>query len=258
MAHSKHSASLDIDATLACTDENSLDQRTTFESLELFTNPERASLRSRIYLLDMVDVSHRAGTGKRTRMWGVFRPYSKEFMKFCPSYFRHTNIFSAGRPKYVKAMAETLFLDVKSSPSVVFNSENCDIADDNRYVYKRLSDLTSQSALCGEVDEKSIFHLDDREDTISMNIGNGIVIPAYTPNLTGTPQQIINEILKPDVALLQLMCWLLLPEVMYCTDVRTLDKSTIFTTSVETYITQLEAADAEDTFSDDAYPSESF
>lgn len=241
MSKPEHSLSLDIDATLACTDENSLERAPTFESLELFTNPTRAHLRSRVYLLDMIDVTSEAGTGRRTKMWGVFRPYTKEFMQFCTTHLKHTLIFSAGRPKYVKAMSEVLFMDTEIPPSVIFDSEKCDIG--KYHVHKRLSDIISDPSLCGEVDEKSIFHIDDREDTFSLNVGNGIVIPAYAPKLTGTPEEVIEEILKPDVALLQLMCWLSLPEVVNCEDVRTLDKSTIFTTSVEEYLQRLESSD---------------
>lgn len=93
--------------------------------------------------------------------------------------------------------------------------------------------------LQGEANETNTLHIDDRDDTFSQNEHNGIKIPAYSPNLDGTPEEIIESILQPDDTLLKLMCWLSLLEVRNCTDVRKLDKSTIFTTSIADYMLKL-------------------
>jgi hypothetical protein len=234
----KFNISLDIDATLACTDDVPLDNTSTFESLELYTNPERASIRSRFYVLDMVDVMGQIGKGKRMRMWGVTRPYLHEFLQFCESYFNHTIIWSAGKPKYVEAMTDILFPEIKFQPSMVFNSLDCDIG--KSHVYKPLFDIFNREELNGEVNETNIFHVDDRSDTFSKNVDNGIIIPPYSPQLQGSPDDIIASINKKDDTLLQLMCWLSLPEVINCDDIRKLDKTNIFTTSVSEYIERLE------------------
>lgn len=244
MSKKAHSLSLDIDATLACTDETYLENTPTFESLELFTNPKRAHLRSRVYLLDMIDVSGDVGTGKRVKMWGVLRPYATEFMNFCANHNKHTLIYSAGKPKYVDAMTKVLFVDSEIPPSVIYAADKCDIG--THHVYKPLSTILSEPEVCNEIDEKNTFHVDDRNDVTLYNKENGIVIPPYVPDLTGTVEEVIEEILKPDIALLQLMCWLSLPEVVNSEDVRTLDKSTIFTTSIESYMIQLSSSEEEE------------
>jgi hypothetical protein len=73
------------------------------------------------------------------------------------------------------------------------------------------------------------YHLDDRDDVCLKNPRNGIKIPEYDPAFT--PEGIV----KDDIALIQLMYWLMLPEVLATTDIRMLDKSKIFTTPLTKY-----------------------
>ena len=73
------------------------------------------------------------------------------------------------------------------------------------------------------------------ETSRQFKINNDIstnLIPKFEPND-------LHEINKDDATLLQLMGWLCTPEVLNCTDYRTLDKSKIFNISVEEYATRI-------------------
>jgi hypothetical protein len=76
---------------------------------------------------------------------------------------------------------------------------------------------------------ETVLALDDNSMTFQLNPGNGVLIPAYEPAPT------VEAMRRDDHALLQLKYWLLQPSVMRAKDVRQLDKTRIFTTSLESY-----------------------
>lgn len=221
---SKFSISLDLDNTLVCSTED----MNSFEKLQLYSNSHNAMLRSRVYQVSMVDVVSTIGSGVKTSMWGIYRPHLKTFLNFCNEYFTHCFVYSAGLPKYVDAICEILPSSDNFQPSIIYNRTHC-ITTPEGEVNKPLTKFYENYYLDPIVTPKTLLHLDDLEETFSLNVLNGIQIPAYSPSFTR------EGILASDDSLLKLMAWLSLPEVMECNDVRQLDKSKIFSTSLDEY-----------------------
>lgn len=216
---------LDLDSTLV----HSSGIMEEYERLEIASNPKRKVLLDRLYNFQLVDVMDPPGTGMTTVMWGTKRPHLAEFLTFASTYFEEIIIWSAGQPKYVHAIADVIFPDTffgdPTKRSIrILTSEDCVMQ--GRWVYKPISKLAN-------VNPAYCFCLDDRDDTFSKNSQNGIKIPAYEPSPT------VESIMADDVALVQLMCWLSLPEVMNASDVRQLNKKSIFTTPLSTYYAQI-------------------
>jgi hypothetical protein len=220
---SNHSISLDIDATLVCSDDN----MKNFEDLQIYTDPRRTKLRSRIYTINMIDVIDVPGSGIKTPMWGVFRPHVHEFLIFASIYFRHVNIWSAGRNQYVNAISSLLFPDPDFQPTIIYDWDHCVSGSD--FLHKPLIKMHREPNTLNEMTFANTFALDDRDDTFSINPLNGIKIPPYEPSFT------MEGLMAEDESLLQLMHWLMLPDVRYSTNVQDLDKSKIFTTPLSVY-----------------------
>jgi len=211
---------LDLDSTLI----HSYSDMKKYEKLKIHSlNHE---LKERVYDFELVDVSETPGSGIINKMWGIYRPHLKEFIHFACMYFEEIRIWSAGKFKYVSAIVDSIFDgDRNKLPSVVKTYEDCQMTGNN--IYKPLKKFD-----CGDMNR--IFALDDRSDTFSLNPGNGIKIPIYEPNAT------LKDIMEDEICLLQLMYWFKLPEVMSSVNVTLLDKSKIFTTSLQSYESRLE------------------
>jgi hypothetical protein len=204
---------LDLDSTLLHT----CDDMGVWDSLEIYTNPRNAKLRSRVYYFDLIDVTEKIGTGSKTVLWGVLRPHVHTFLRFCHDYFENIIVWSAGQKKYVHAICDFLFQEFDKQPVVIFSYENCEIG--SNYIYKTLSKFQN-----GEINIpiNTMYALDDYDATFSKNKDNGLHIPPYEPEFD------YNGIMEDDKTLLNLMYWLTNPEVMNATDVRRLDKSACF------------------------------
>lgn len=211
---------LDLDETLVSTQEEE-NMQDLFE-LKILADPRNMVLRSRTYHLMLDDMGvGREGSGTRNEMWGITRPYTHEFLLFCFSYFKNVVVWSAGQKDYVHALVDYLFKDFPQPHLILTRDDTKKGSDGNpykplRYVYERLPDANATNTL----------HLDDWDLTYRDNKQNGVHIPKYSPDLN------IKAMVKDDVALLQFMNWLQLPEVIASNDVRTLDKSKIFLKSV--------------------------
>lgn len=208
---------LDLDSTLIFTS----DSFESFETLELYTNPQHSHLRPRVYKFDVIDVVDKPGTGVKSSMWGVLRPHVHDFLNFCFDYFENIIVWSAGQLKYVHAICDILFVDVNREPVLIYSFEDCERTDN--YLYKPLVKITNQEFKHITMDKMLI--LDDNEITFSKNKDNALHISAYEPNLT--PEGIVEN----DMTLVNLTKWLMLPEVIDCKDVRKLDKTNCFTCS---------------------------
>jgi hypothetical protein len=204
---------LDLDSTLLHT----CDDMGIWDSLEIYTNPRNAKLRSRVYYFDLIDVTEKIGTGSKTVLWGVLRPHVHTFLRFCHDYFENIIVWSAGQKKYVHTICDFLFQEFDKQPVVIFSYENCEIG--SNYIYKTLSKFQN-----GEVNIpiNTMYALDDYDATFSKNKDNGLHIPPYEPEFD------YNGIMEDDKTLLNLMYWLTNPEVMNASDVRKLDKAGCF------------------------------
>ena len=147
--------------------------------------------------------------------WGVTRPHLDMFIRFCFDRFNNVIVWSAGQYDYVHQMVKTIFVD--RPPNLILTREDC--TSKGGLLTKPLSKVYSR---VDGANETNTLIVDDRETVYSLdNPDNGINIPAYSPS----PMELEMD----DRAFLQLMRYMMLPEVVQSTDVRTLDKSKIFT-----------------------------
>lgn len=218
---------LDLDQTLIATQEN-ID---SLKQLEIFSNPKLLELRNRSYYMTIDDLGA-AGAGTLYDFWGVTRPHIDEFLTFCFSYFKIVAVWSAGKRPYVEAIVDHIFRDIRQ-PHIIFTHDDINIGPGG-HVEKLLTKMMdSNTVLRRYMSLQNTLAIDDNSMTYHKNVGNGVLIPAYEPKLN------IKSLSSDDTVLLQLKYWLLQPEVINARDVTILDKSKIFTTSVETYKSHL-------------------
>ena len=207
---------LDIDNTLLY----ATDGTQWMEKLNVYRNPKLIGIRDRVFTSNMVDVVTPTGKGELVTMSGILRPDVKEFIAFCFAYFRVVCIWSAGKEKYVHKMTDILTSHIPNKPNLIFSYYQCDRS--NGDIVKPLNFIYETPGMDEFLSPENTLVLDDRESTFSRNPENGIMIPLFEPQFT------VAGLTRHDNALRQLMNWLLLPEVINCEDVRTLDKSSIF------------------------------
>lgn len=208
-------AVFDIDETLVHTFEEAA--RPHLQSLGLMEDPLLMYLRSRLYVLPLVDLS-RTGDNSMNLYWGIMRPGLKNFLRFSLKYFNKVCIWSAGHRDYVEKVCTNIFRGT-DGPSVIFSSNDCDKIGSHNI--KPLSKMFNHPNCVGMTPENTIV-IDDRASTFSQNPLNGIQIPAYLPEET------IDGMSREELSLRKLTDWLLLDEVIKCTDIRNLDKSVVF------------------------------
>jgi hypothetical protein len=215
---------LDLDETLVNTQDNTQ----SLCDLKILTDPKLVKLRTRIYHINIEELEG-PGCGSNYGYWGVIRPFTKEFLKFCFDYFRYVIVWSAGKRFYVEAIVDHLFKDLPK-PHYIFSYDDT--------VFKRKGDdkitikpLTKLYAAVNKkygnnlMNETTTLAIDDTETTFSENVENGIKIPAYQITEYEVAPT-IEDITRSDERLKQLMNWL--NANRGAKDVRVLDKSRIF------------------------------
>lgn len=217
----EHSIILDLDQTLIyCYDEDDVE---ILRKNGIFTKPEYFDIRKRLFKLSLDDVMEKKkGVGVKTVLWGIIRPHVTEFLKFCFNHFKVVTVWSAGKRKYVEAIVDILFKNIKR-PHVVFSYDNCErTKNKENKIIKPISKMLQEiDSLDKYMSLQTTFSLDDTEYTFSIpNKENGIKIPAYVPH--ATPE----EIRKDDLSLLKLISWF--SQNNLCTDIRNLTKAEIF------------------------------
>jgi hypothetical protein len=218
---------LDLDQTLIAT-QDSVD---SLKSLNILSDPNLISLRNRVYYITIEDLE-KPGIGTKYDFWGVTRPHIHEFLLFCFSYFKIVAVWSAGKRPYVEAIVDHIFKDLPK-PHVIFTHDDIEIGPKGHIEKPLVKMIESNPILRRYMSLQNILAIDDNPMTFFRNHDNGVLIPAYDPALN------VNAMARDDPSLLQLKYWLLQPEVAYSRDVATLDKTRIFSTSLESYKTKL-------------------
>lgn len=214
---------LDIDNTLLKTyDDEDLSK------LGIMTNPKQLKIRNRIYHFE-IDYP---GYEDTRFMWGITRPHLTEFLIFCISYFKLVCIWSAGDRPYVEGVIGKIFKDLKR-PHVIYVRDDCE--DPDGKVLKDLSKMMKDPVTLGYMTPMNTLTIDDNVFAIRKNINNAIEIPFYSPEISKDVNETIRELGKNDPSLLQIIRWLSLDHVKNSRDVRKLDKSWIFTKTLEEY-----------------------
>lgn len=215
---------LDLDQTLIATQD---DMESPIR-MAILSKPELLPLRNRYYEISLEDI-HQPGAGTRNNFWGIIRPHVREFLIFCFSYFKLVIVWSAAKRPYVEAIVDILFRDIRP-PHIVFTSDDC-LANQQGLLTKPLQQLIdSNPVLKRYISLADFYTLDDNPITFIHNPGNEIQCPPYNP-----PMNLNALMAEQDPTLLQIMAWLLQPEVRTAKDIRLLDKSTIFTTPLSAY-----------------------
>lgn len=203
---------LDIDETLISTSSD-LGVMTEFD---IMGKALYIDIRSRYYLMELVDPVDTPGTGSVSHLNGVYRPYLKEFLLFCQKYFSHVIIYTAARRRYAEDLVNSMFNGLKG-PDLILAYENCQIID-NGMITKSLKEAVYTKY--PELNDKNTIAIDDRETTFSYtNPNNGIKIPLYSPK--ETPKYLRED---PDVALADLIVFFAKKEVAECEDYSKLEK----------------------------------
>lgn len=213
---------LDLDETLV----HSNDDIDLLKSLSIMTDPKLIDLRNRTYEISMDDVVYRKGEGIKTEMWGIVRPHVKEFLIACFSYFKVVAVWSAGKKKYVEAIVDFLFKDIKR-PHIVYSRDECERTTENVLTKPIEKMIKNEPGLSKYMSLDNTFIIDDRKSVYEgPNPNNGIQIPPYAPDFN------IRTMRNDDTALKQLMTWLLRPDVMSSENVRELNKDDIFNINI--------------------------
>lgn len=216
---------LDLDNTVISsfipTSENP-DSVNLLNNLGIMTNPDLFDLRRRTYTIVMDDVVDKKGTGTKYEMWGLSRPHVKDFLVFCFSYFKVVAVWSAGRKKYVEAIVDFLFKDIRR-PHIIFTYDDLDRTHNGVLTKPIMKMINQVSGLNKYMNLNNTYIIDDRKSTFeSVNIDNGVLIPVYDPEFNP------ESLRKDDTALEKLMLWFIKPEVIKSKNIRLLDKSNIF------------------------------
>jgi hypothetical protein len=218
---------LDLDQTLIATQND----MSSLKELNILSDPKLISLRNRTYHIALEDLG-RPGIGTNHDFWGVTRPHINEFLIFCFSYFKIVAVWSAGKRPYVEAIVDHIFKDIRP-PHVVFTQDDTEVGPGGHVLKPLTKMIESNPVLRRNMSLQNTLAIDDNSMTFYNNHDNGVLIPAYDPSLN------VNALARDDPTLLQLKYWLLQPEIAAARDVTVLDKSTIFSTSLDAYKNRL-------------------
>lgn len=219
---------LDIDSTLVQSFEN---LESLYKIIEDGTDEELMHLQEKTYGF-IVEDPEEDGTSKPCFMWGITRPYLKEFILFCKENFQNVYVWSAGSPKYVDKIVEHIFKPLGYTPPIIFNVNHTHINEKDRSVFKPLDKIFKESG--GVANERNTIIIDDRRDTFSFNEKNGILIPGFDldDGVSGEIgiSRIIEKRINSDNCLSELIGYL--EKIKNVDDVRSLDFSNIFSQEV--------------------------
>lgn len=215
---SEHSIVLDLDHTLIATHDNDKKELQNIILSNIIYYP----IRNRLYYINASDMDEnhltKPGLGTNCFLWGIARPYYREFLQFCFQYFKYVIVWSAGKESYVQQIVKFLFKGLPN-PHAIFTYNDL-LVNGTYNVVKPLSYITAKLPVTLE----HLFVLDDNSKTFKENPDNGILITPYSEYSDA------NELNKTDDYLLQLTTWFMQKEVIFSHDIKILNKEHIFHT----------------------------
>lgn len=189
---------------------------------EILRDARLAGLRGeRYYSCNIIPESQPRGSGVVIKTWGVTRPHFKEFYIFCKTYFDFIGVWTAGLREYGEEIIEQIMHDIRP-PDLCFYRDEIENTKDG--YHKPIQKFISHPSASGRINITNTVFIDNRGANFYSSPGNGVTIPDYEPYPN------LSNILSDDICLLQFQQWLMRNEVRNTNDVRTLDKSQIFTT----------------------------
>lgn len=194
--HNEHNpptvAVLDIDLTLVCT-VNDGDDGITHDYLNIYNNYD--SLRSQLYSFDLINKDE----GNLMFMWGLRRPYLKEFLAYMRNNYDYVVIWTAGTQDYAYKVLNEALDGMNFAPDLFWTRKDCEDARfEGDLVYtKPLSKLSNHF---GFSMDNAILIDDQPYSHIANSKQSRIQIPQYDPT--------VENPITNDTYLLQLMEWL--------------------------------------------------
>jgi TFIIF-interacting CTD phosphatase-like protein len=149
--------------------------------------------------------------------WGLKRPYTDEFLNYCHNRFDKVGVWTAGTAEYAHQIVKKVFTQ-GFQPDLIYSRQHC--ANDQYGLFKPLDKLYSAHGF----DPSEVLMVDNNHTVIpEQHRDNLIHIPDYEPHP-----------LRPDndSSLHELMEWMKAEPLTQ--DVRAVDKTTIFKTSLPT------------------------
>ena len=231
----KRNIVLDLDSTLIF----------TFDRLEVIhklidSDDDLSWLSSHSYIIEMNDPEE-TGTNVPYIMWGLYRPYLTEFATYVIENFDNVYIWSAGKRKYVNAIIDNIFPPLAYNPPIILDFEHTNVDSVTNEIVKPLEEIYKLSG--GKANESNTYVLDDRKDTFSLNVKNGILAPKYefeewTKDTHDEWLKSVHENITTDTFLKELICFFDKNEDVE--DVRTLNLSDEFPhTNTVSYIDRI-------------------
>lgn len=116
--------------------------------------------------------------------WTVIeRPHLKDFINFIHKYFDLIIVWSAGTFDYVHAICKLIF--PYYDECIVYTRDDC-IPDNNGNYIKPLTELEKNEYLLSPImNLRTMFVVDNLEDTFVKNVSNAIHIPDFEPGIDG-------------------------------------------------------------------------
>lgn len=176
----------------------------------------------RLYNGVIYDAGDSVPLGQPYTICGVLRPGVKEFIDFACQYFKVVAIWSAGRKKYVDMVVELIFKDAPRPPDVIFSYQQCTDPRENIMGKPLVKMINSHPLLQKHMSLENTIIIDDYPQSFVENPHNGILIPGYHPEVT------VQGVQKPDTAWQRITAWFDSATVRASTDVKLLDKQSIF------------------------------
>lgn len=215
----------DVDETLVQTHEMKSDE---FDSQGLYTQfisqPEHVDFRQRLFFLRLNGLNDPRGERPENQMWGVVRPYARELLQFCFSYFKYVVIWSAGMKSYVHDICRHLFRDLPQ-PHLILTREDCTPYKtvQNELLYRKPLNTVLQRLNDTQMTMDHVLLLDDRDVTfVYDNKFNGVQIPSFDCGVT------VDSFKAHDRCLADFVEWLLHPDVQQAKTVAVLNKDPTF------------------------------
>lgn len=199
---------LDLDGTLIHTQD-------TIENYKKLNIDNYPDLLERSYILGIDNMDQ---IGKKSPLWGITRPYLKQFLTFCFSFFDIVAVWSAGTKDYVKKVVSNIFRGIQR-PHIVWARDKVLFNDKGQKPIKKM--INENESFKGIMRMDNTFFVDDNSYVFIENPYNGILIPEYYRD-----GKTISNLRSNDIALLQLIKFFY--ELNGKQDVREIDKSNIF------------------------------
>jgi len=199
----------------------------------IYSTPEIEQIKkTQILSKENLSTLHRLFTMKFEdgAVWGITRPFAKEFVGFCRKFFKTVIIWSAGEKEYVHNIVKFLFRDI-DPPDLIYTRNDCMFVKKEPKL-KPLSKLIQNEPQLNLKEATTLF-IDDREHTFVKNPDNAIHIPEFSPvnyrdsdSEEESPEMDLSKIKLEDDSLLKIVLWL--KKNAAAEDVRLLDKKSIF------------------------------